>query len=342
MKQLLLSTILLLCISVGCHTQNNSYSIVIPADMYLDGQGEKIDSVWITNDYLMSHPQELRKYARGTGELTLSGTVDKSAWSMIECQTVSGKVLRSLVGGFVLEPGKITMTKDAWWEGTPQNDTITAFIRNIPRDYPSYANAFVKRHSNEPVAVAALVITALNLPQPLNRNYNMFMDLWCQSSSEVQQNSVVTFLKQNYEIPLFQQSLGKKFTDFSAEYNGKVQRLSDYVGKGRYVLVDFWASWCGPCRMEIPNLINVYNKYKDKGVDVVGVATWDKPNDTQRAINELGINYPQIMNAQKAGSDAYGIEGIPEIILFSPDGTILRRELRGQQIENALKMYLEK
>ncbi len=130
---------------------------------------------------------------------------------------------------------------------------------------------------------------------------------------------------------------GSMFKDFEAEYEGKVQRLSDYVGKGQYVLVDFWASWCGPCRQEIPNLISAYNQYKAKGLVVLGVATWDKPEDTLKAIDELGIPYPQIMNAQKAGSDAYGIEGIPEIILFAPDGTILARGLRGEEIARRLR-----
>ncbi len=122
------------------------------------------------------------------------------------------------------------------------------------------------------------------------------------------------------------------FTDFAAEYDGKTTRLSDYVGKGQYVLVDFWASWCGPCKAEIPNIINVYNQYKDKGLEVLGVATWDKPGDTLAAIEKLGIPYPQMLNAQQAGSDAYGITGIPEIILFAPDGKIVARGLRGEHI----------
>lgn len=135
---------------------------------------------------------------------------------------------------------------------------------------------------------------------------------------------------------------GKMFVDFKAEYAGKTTKLSDYVGKGKYVLVDFWASWCGPCKREIPNLINVYNKFKGDKFEVLGVATWDEPDKTIEAIEKLGITYPQMLNAQKAGSDAYGILGIPEIILFAPDGTIVARGLRGEAIEKLVAEKLGK
>lgn len=132
---------------------------------------------------------------------------------------------------------------------------------------------------------------------------------------------------------------GNMFVDFSVEYDGKTQKLSDYVGKGKYVLVDFWASWCGPCRHEIPFIKAVKERHSADSLVILGVATWDKPEDTQTAINNLDISWPQIMNAQKVGSDAYGISGIPEIILFSPEGKILARGLRENLIEAAINYY---
>ena len=136
-------------------------------------------------------------------------------------------------------------------------------------------------------------------------------------------------------------AVGTMFKDFEVECDGKTQKLSDFVGKGQYVLVDFWASWCGPCRAEIPNLIDVYNKYKDKNLNVLGVTVSDRVEDSKGAIEELGINYPQILGANDwSVAEIYGVMGIPHIILFGPDGTILARDLRGGLIEIAVKQHL--
>jgi len=134
----------------------------------------------------------------------------------------------------------------------------------------------------------------------------------------------------------------KPFTDFSVVYNGKTTHLSDYVGRGQYVLVDFWASWCAPCREEIPSIIAVYNKYKSKGLQVLGIAVTDKPAHTETAIKELGITYPQIINSQKIATDAYGIQAIPYSILFAPDGTILARNIYGDELKEKLNEIFPK
>ncbi|MBR1575055.1 MAG: redoxin domain-containing protein [Bacteroidales bacterium] len=134
---------------------------------------------------------------------------------------------------------------------------------------------------------------------------------------------------------------GQPFVDFTIVQDpdnaeASTVRLSDYAGKGKYLLVDFWASWCGPCKAELPNIKAVYDKYAGEDFDVLSVAVWDKPEDTAKAAAELGITWHQIVNAQQVPTDLYGIEGIPHIILIGPDGIILNRDLRGEGIEAAV------
>lgn len=105
--------------------------------------------------------------------------------------------------------------------------------------------------------------------------------------------------------------------------------LSDFIGKGNYVLMDMWASWCGPCKGEIPNLARLHNQYKDKGLTVIGLFVWDKQENLKKAMESEGITWPQIVDEESKSTQMYGVDGIPHIILFSPDGTILKRNLRG-------------
>ena len=98
---------------------------------------------------------------------------------------------------------------------------------------------------------------------------------------------------------------GNKFVDFTVE-GDSVQKLSDYVGRGRYTLVDFWASWCGPCRREMPVIKELYDEFNSKGLDVVGVAVWDEPEDSKKAMEQLELPWPQILNAKSVPTDLYG------------------------------------
>lgn len=129
---------------------------------------------------------------------------------------------------------------------------------------------------------------------------------------------------------------GMMFTDF--DINGV--KLSDYVGKGKYVLVDFWASWCGPCKREIPNIKKVYDKYVGDDFDVLSVAVWDQPQASVDTAKAYGVNWNEIINAQAVPTELYGIQGIPHIILFGPDGTIVKRDLRGEGIEEEVAKHV--
>ena len=107
-------------------------------------------------------------------------------------------------------------------------------------------------------------------------------------------------------------SEGKKMLDIQSAFDGK--RLSDYVGKGKYVLIDFWASWCGPCRQEMPAVKAAYEAYKDKGFGIVGVSLDNNKEAWVKAIADLGIEWAQISDLQGwncAGAKLYGVNSIP-------------------------------
>ena len=136
---------------------------------------------------------------------------------------------------------------------------------------------------------------------------------------------------------------GKPYIDLDlTDYKtGKPIKLSKVIN-GKVALIDFWASWCGPCRREIPNIKKIHEKYGSKGFVVVSLNVWDKPDGQAKAIKDMGMTWTQLTDSTRNATDTYGIEGIPQILLIDKDGKILARDLRGEKIEQAVKKALEK
>ena len=143
-----------------------------------------------------------------------------------------------------------------------------------------------------------------------------------------------------YHEALNRKKVGAQFTDFTMnDMQGQPHKLSEYVGQGNYVLLDFWASWCGPCRAEMPHVKAAYEKYHAKGFEIVGVSFDAQQDAWEKATSQLGITWPQLSDLkgwQCAAGALYGVRSIPATILFGPDGKVVATDLRGDALQERL------
>ena len=120
--------------------------------------------------------------------------------------------------------------------------------------------------------------------------------------------------------------------DFTLEtLNGDSITLSDL--KGKVVLVDFWASWCPPCRQEAPGLAQVYEEYQDQGVEFIGISIWDRLNDAKDYVQRFGITYPSGLDSQGTILVDYGVRGIPEKFFIDAQGQLVAKFIGPSDVE---------
>ena len=136
--------------------------------------------------------------------------------------------------------------------------------------------------------------------------------------------------------------IGKQFCNdvILLSPDGKQHRLSEWCGQGKYVLIDFWASWCRPCRMEMPNVINNYERFRNKGFEVLAVSIDDKKDGWLKGIKSFGTPFIQLSELQGRKSRLgaiYGISTIPANLLIDPQGKIIAADLRGNALTRKLQ-----
>lgn len=212
-----------------------------------------------------------------------------------------------------------------------------AFWKELEQDQSDKAKAFFRKHNNDALGYSLIYSFSFDLiPKPEQKELMLAAGPWMKSQQVVKQRLV--------EIEALEKTAeGKTFTDIKGiDLQGDSIALSDFIGKGNYVLMDIWASWCGPCKEEIPNLAKLHERFKDKGLAVIGLFTWDSKENLPKAMKKEKITWPQIIDENQQAMKLYGVNGIPHIILFSPDGTILKRNLRGENMIHTIDKIFDK
>jgi len=187
------------------------------------------------------------------------------------------------------------------------------------------------------------LLGAVVLADLAGKDTSRFMARYREASDRVKSFYQVDEAYRNIRL-LDRTAPGKMFVDYTVKGgnpDGTDVKLSDYIGKGKYILLDHWASWCGPCKAEMPYIRKVHEEFAGDRFDVVSIAVSDKREDTERALENLQLPWNQILDAGRLPIEEYGVSSIPHLILFGPDGTILARGIRGEQIHAVVQDFLK-
>ena len=140
-------------------------------------------------------------------------------------------------------------------------------------------------------------------------------------------------------------AIGKKINDFTMnDINGKPQSIMSEIAKHKLTVIDFWASWCGPCRQEMPNVVKLYNDYNSKGLGIIGISLDKKQQDWENATKNLGIKWVQLSDLEgwnNAAAKMMNVRSIPQTIIVDNKGTIIAKGLRGAELESFVQSKLK-
>lgn len=136
---------------------------------------------------------------------------------------------------------------------------------------------------------------------------------------------------------------GNEYPDVELQTpDGKTKKISDFVEEGKFTIIDFWASWCAPCRAEMPNLVRIYKEFGDKGISILGISLDNHSAAWKKGIKDLGITWGQLSDLKgwrSKAAEEYGVRSIPKTIVVAPNGRIVKKGLRGKELYEACKEW---
>ena len=211
-------------------------------------------------------------------------------------------------------------------------------VNTYSADRKNYAKRFMLQHIGTPVADYLLAQTQSDFTK---EEQEQLLKLFGQQK---QQFYVYKGIMAQRAIDQ-RTGIGAQFTDFSMpDPKGKMISVSDYVKKNKYTLIDFWASWCGPCRAEMPTVVKAYDLYHAKGFEVVGVSLDNNKEAWIKAIDQLKMPWPHMSDIKGwgcAGAALYNVKGIPANVLIDQQGKIVAKNLRGQDLLDKMAELLK-
>lgn len=221
-----------------------------------------------------------------------------------------------------------------------QQNQIQTKLKTIQLDYRNKLKAFIQQYPNSYLSLVSIETLGGPSPDP-----NELLPLLNGLSKDIQDTEMARSLKNALES-LKSVEIGAMAPDFEeADTTGHPVRLSSF--RGKYVLLDFWASWCGPCRQENPNVVKVYNHFKDKNFTIVGISL-DKQDGAFAWLNAIRTDHlawTQLSDLKfwnNAVARLYFVQSIPKNFLIDPSGKIIAQDLRGDDLEAKLEEVLGK